>query len=121
MGERFELLTIPYKNGTTYCNKAIRTNGKYQALVHIAACGTITWNIHFSCIPKDVLSRIFRDADKNRKLFNDRLSAMSQQEQYEFLLDEVSDLALDYITSLDESTESKISRLKNLLYTTYTV
>lgn len=66
--EKFELFLGCLGNGVTVCNKAVKENGDYKIIAHIAECGKITWYVNPSTyVPGDALLRIEHCADVQRE------------------------------------------------------
>lgn len=85
--EKFDLFMGCLGNGTTVCNKTIENNGNYKKVAHISEAGNIRWYQKPETIPGQALLRIEHCAHAAEENFRKKFDAMTQLQQYGYLLD----------------------------------
>ena len=112
----YDLMFCCLGNGTTVCNRARTIGGDYERIAHISDAGNIRWSVKPSSIPGSCLIRIEHIANVAYEKFIHQFSALSDFEQYKFLLDRALHAEfMGVIQMADAALEEKINYLRRLV------
>lgn len=112
----FDLFLGSLGNGTICCNRAVMEHGDYQNICHISPEGKVSWYHNPESIPCEARQKIWQEAERSYKCFEEHLNTMPEILQYSYLLDRVPHKAFMHVVNMEKGKlKEKITYLKSVL------